>query len=144
MWGRSLGALDKQINPRYTFIACAQFTARPGWFGQWQFLLSLPPLLPALLPAVVLPSDNNKNNNWGSCYPCRIFTTYHVCLCVCVCVKRMQSCSCHVAASFSWQLIYVRDVTSFWACERTSGGGAALLWHLLCVSPSSPPVRLLN
>lgn len=31
MWGRSLGALDKQINARYTFIACAQFTAGPGW-----------------------------------------------------------------------------------------------------------------
>lgn len=33
MWGRSLGALDKQINARYTFIACAQFTGRPGWLG---------------------------------------------------------------------------------------------------------------
>lgn len=55
-----------------------------GWFGQWQFLLSLPPLLPALLPAVVLPSNSNNNNNGGSGYPCRIFTTYQVYLCVCV------------------------------------------------------------
>lgn len=45
------------------------------------FLLSLPPL-----PAVVLPGDSSNNNNWGACYPCRVFTSEFVCACVCVCV----------------------------------------------------------